>query len=123
MVSRARVTRCLQELLLKANIEEMRCAVPRSRGEPRMQVTPGAPHPGSVFVVARTHCSRCPAGSDTMSPSFSLSRLGSQRGRLPELGRAQPEHAGADAPPRPLQARVFRALWGFPGSQISVLST
>ncbi|XP_035962258.1 cilia- and flagella-associated protein 99 [Halichoerus grypus] len=28
-----------EELLLKANIEEMRCAVPRSRGEPRMQAS------------------------------------------------------------------------------------
>uniref|UniRef100_A0A8C4MW97 Cilia and flagella associated protein 99 n=1 Tax=Equus asinus TaxID=9793 RepID=A0A8C4MW97_EQUAS len=41
---------CSQELLLRANMEEMRCAVPRSRGEPLVQVmlpshliTAGAP--------------------------------------------------------------------------------
>ena len=32
------------ELLLRANIAELRCAVPRSRGEPQLQVTP-APAP------------------------------------------------------------------------------
>lgn len=32
-----------QELLLRANIEAMRCAVPRTRGEPPEQVTPSPP--------------------------------------------------------------------------------
>lgn len=77
---------CLQERLLKANIGEMRCAVPRSRGEPLTQVTPSPPHPGSVCTVARKHGSRCPAGGVAVSPSLSLSRLGSQRVRFPEPG-------------------------------------
>jgi hypothetical protein len=40
-----------QELLLKANMEEMRCAMPRSHREPLVQVTPSLP----VFMAAFSH--------------------------------------------------------------------
>lgn len=46
---------CSQELLLRANMEEMRCAVPRSRGEPLVQVMPSPPCPGPVLMVAFSH--------------------------------------------------------------------
>lgn len=36
-----------QELLLRANVEEMQCAVPRSRREPPTQVPPSPPRPGA----------------------------------------------------------------------------
>lgn len=59
---------CLQELLLQANIEEMRCAVPRSQGKPPMQVTLSPAHSGSVFTVAREHCSPCPISEEHREP-------------------------------------------------------
>lgn len=37
---------CAQELLLRASVEEMRCARPSPRGEPPVEVTPAHPQPG-----------------------------------------------------------------------------
>lgn len=72
---------CLQELLLKVNIEEMRCAVPRSRGTTLVQVIPALYTLGQSswwhFLTTWKHSSLCPVSGDMMSPSFSLFRFGS----------------------------------------------
>ena len=73
-----------QELLLQANIKELRCAVPRSRGEPQLQVTPaphalgGAPqtglslaHSGGRGPELPGHVRSRPAGAASHSPAVS----------------------------------------------------
>ena len=97
VASGARAKCCLlQELLLRANMEEMRCAVPRSRGEPPTQVT------RTLLALGRSsrwhspttwnRPSLRPLSGDAMSPFFSLSGLCS-----PSPGGA----ARADVPPDP----------------------
>lgn len=81
-----------QELLLRANIEELRCAVPRSRGEPQLQVTPApAPTPW--------------AGLHGQAPPCATER--------PTGGRG-PETPAACGPGQQGQPRRLRLLPGFP---------
>lgn len=42
-----------QELLLRANLEEMRCAMPRARGEPPEQVRPAPRQPAPTAALPR----------------------------------------------------------------------
>lgn len=88
----------LQELLLRANIEEMRCAVPRSRGEPLTQVTPALL--ALRGLSAREGPSLCPffSLSGLSSPSRAERSLGGQVQTHPQI------HAGTRLHP---SLRVF----------------